>query len=300
MRQELDLREIIERIFQLLPTMPEHHRPDSELYLTLEKILQAYFLQYKGDILDVAPFDGMVWPFEKLGYGTFTSYDFFGSLHEMPLYSFYWINRDIYKTALEIGANLGVDSIILSRFGYEVHSFEPDPLLYEKLVRNISLNQCKNIYTYQKAVSDRPGTVDFVRVLGQTAANHILGSRDFYGEAEYLKVEAITFADIGIQPDLMKINVEGHEKIIVPSISYPVWEKMDAFIEVHSEENTKSIFNYFLGTDINIFSQKTGWQKVKTLEDMPFLQRAGYIFVSKKQEMPWLCGRKIDKRGSTN
>ena len=285
MDKELDAKRIVEDIFHLLPTISQFHKPDSELYNVLNKIIKAYFSGYKQDILEVAPFEGMVWPHMSLGSGTFTSYDFF-ELHEMPLYSFYWINRDKYKIAVEIGANIGIDSIILNRFGYEVHAFEPDPLLYEIFLKNIQLNKC-NIQTYQKAISNAPGVVDFVRVKGNTAHNHILGAKDYYGDAEFIKVESITFEEIGVQPDLMKINVEGYEKYIVPSIKYPVWERMDVFIEVHNPENSKLIFEYFIGTNINIFSQKEGWQKVKKLEEMPLSSREGYIFVSKRQQMPW-------------
>jgi FkbM family methyltransferase len=286
MDQKLDAKGIVEDIFHLLPTVSQFHNPDSELYSVLNKIIKAYFSNYKKDILEVAPFKGMVWPHTNLGSGTFTSYGFF-ELHEMPLYSFYWINRDKYKVAVEIGANIGIDSIILNHFGYKVHAFEPDPLLHEIILRNIQLNKCKNIQANQRAISNAAGVLDFIRVKGNSAHNHILGAKDFYGESECIKVEAITFEEIGVQPDLMKINVEGYEKYIIPSIQYPVWEKMDVFIEIHSPENSKVIFDYFIGSNINIFSQKQGWRKVKKFEEMPLSSSEGYIFVSKRQHMPW-------------
>ena len=33
----------------------------------------------------------------------------------------------------------------------------------------------------------------------------------------------------------MKIDIEGYEKELVPSISLDVWENCDAFIEIHTE-----------------------------------------------------------------
>lgn len=219
-------------------------------------------------------------------FGNITSQDYF-ILHELLSYSFYWVNRNVYRTAFDIGANLGMDSIMLNRFGYEVYAFEPDPLLCEMLNKNISLNQCSDIHVYQKAISDRCGIVDFVRVKGNTTASHILGARSFYGETECLKVEAITIQDIGIYPDLMTMNVEGYEKNIVQSIDYPFWEKMDALIEIHNEENAEEIFNYFSASDINIFSQKLGWQKISKVEEMPTTYKEGHIFVSRKEKMNW-------------
>jgi len=284
MKQELDLREVIESIFRLIPGLTGFHSRENELYILLNTIVKTYFKNYKQEILDVAPLDGMVWPHISLG--NLTSYDFF-LLDELILHSFYWINRNRYRTAFDFGANVGIDSIILSRFGYEVYSFEPDPLFYKILVKNVSINQCKNIHTYQNAVSGSSGVVNFVRVKDNTTASHILGARDSYGEVDHLKVETITFQDIDVNPDLVKINVEGHEKNVVSSIDCNDWENFDAFIEIHNQENSEGIFNYFLGSCINIFSQKLGWQQVAKIEEMPMDNKEGYIFVSKKQEMPW-------------
>ena len=43
------------------------------------------------------------------------------------LYKYYSLNRNIYNTVFDIGANIGVDSIVLGTLGYKVHSFEPNP-----------------------------------------------------------------------------------------------------------------------------------------------------------------------------
>lgn len=284
MKQQLNLKEIVESVFRLIPELVAYHKRDHELYQTLNRIVRAYFSDHDKEILDVEPFQGMIWPHVSLG--NLTSYDFF-ALDEIVLYIFYFINRNRYKTAFDIGANIGIDSIILSRFGYEVYSYEPDPGLCDILRKNMSLNSCNGLHVCQKGISDKPGVVDFVRVKGNTTASHILGARDFYGEVEYVKVETMTFQEIGLLPDLMKINVEGHEKTVVSSIDYHDWEKIDTFIEIHDEDNGEAIYNYFLGTDLNIFSQKLGWQKAECLEDMPANNKEGYIFISKKEQMPW-------------
>jgi FkbM family methyltransferase len=278
-------KEKIESIFRLIPDLAPFHDRENDLYRRFSGIVEPYFTNYESDVIDVVPLDGLVWPHTSLG--NLTSYNFFCSFDEWILYSFYWVNRNRYRTAMDIGANIGIDSIILSRFGYEVYSFEPDPQLYQAFTKNLELNQCKGIHPYQKAMSDRAEVVDFVRVNGNTTANHIRGVRDFYGDAEFLKVETIAFQDVGVRPDLMKINVEGHEGTIVASIGIEDWREIDAFVEIHNQENGESIFRYFQGSGMNIFAQQLGWQKVVKLEDMPITNKVGYIFVSAKQEMPW-------------
>lgn len=284
MTNRLGYGEIVERIFRLLPQTAEFHSPTNELYKLFDNIINTYFMMNVHGKISIEPFKGIIWPYVSLG--NLSSYDLFG-LTGMIHYSFYYKNRNNYKIAYDIGANIGIDSIILDKFGYEVFAFEPDDMNYSVLLKNIELNCCKNIHTFPKAISNYTGTADFIRVKGNTTANHILGSRKFYGDVVKLKVETITFHDVGGSPDLMKINVEGHEKVIIPSIPVDQWEKCDAFIGIHDEENQRVIFNYFRKIDINIFSQKIGWKKVKEIKEVPATNKEGYIFASKKDVMPW-------------
>jgi FkbM family methyltransferase len=283
MTRNLDLKKITEGILQALPETSSFHRRDHKLYNILNELVKHYFENTEGDILEVEPFTGMVWPHMDLG--NLNSYCFF-TLDEMILYAFYWINRRNYHIAFDIGANIGIDAIILSRFGYDVHAFEPDPALYKIFVENMKMNKCQ-INTYNKGVSDKREVVDFTRVKGNMTANHIAGERNFYGETENIKIETMTFGEIGFIPDLMKINIEGHEKKLVPSISIDEWRRMDAFIEIHSPEDGRVIFDYFNGSEINIFSQKTGWGKIESFDDMVKNNKEGYVFISKKGKMPW-------------
>jgi len=276
--------EIVERIFRLLPETREFHSPANELSKLFDDIIHNYFLCHKQEHISIEPLKGIIWPHVSLG--NLHSYEMFRVIG-MIQYSFYYKNRKNYKIAFDIGANIGLDSIILNKFGYEVHAFEPDQQSYSILLKNIELNSCKNIHSYPKAISNYKGVANFVRVKGNTTASHISGSRDFYGDVDHLKVETITFQDVGVCPDLMKINVEGHEKEIIPTIKSDQWEKCDAFIGIHNEENQRVIYNYFQEIDVNIFSQKIKWRKAKSIEDVPVTNKQGYIFASKKDAMPW-------------
>ncbi len=280
----MDQAEIVERIIRLIPETCEFHSPDNELYKLFDEIIYSYFADKKQENLLVEPLKGIKWP--NICVGNIHSYDFFG-LTPMIHFVYYYKQRENYKVAFDIGANIGLDSIILNKFGYEVYSFEPDEQIYSILLNNLGLNSCKNIHTYPKAISDKKGKADFVRVKGNTTASHISGARDFYGDTDHFQVETITYDDVGVRPDIMKINVEGHEKEIVPTIPGDQWEKCDAFIGIHSEENQKVIYDYFQGIGVNIFSQKIGWKKAKTIEDVPATNKDGYIFASKKDVMPW-------------
>ena len=278
-------KEKMESIVRLIPEFIPFHGKDNDLYRRFSEITESYFTDFQGEVIDIAPVSGLVWPHTSLG--NLTSYNFFCSLDEWLLYSFYWVNRNRYHTVMDIGANIGVDSIILNKMGYKVYSFEPDPQLYNRFMDLSQLNNCRGIQSYNKAMSDSSGVVEFVRVHGNTTANHIKGVRDFYGDADFLEVETVSFQDLGVKPDMIKINTEGHEATIIASISLEDWRTIDAFVEIHNDRNGKDVFKYFEGSGINIFSQSLGWQKINSLEEMPVTNKVGYVFVSSKLEMPW-------------
>lgn len=58
--------------------------------------------------------------------------------------------------SLDVGANIGTHSIILSKLALngEVFSFEPQSLVYSLLQTNLLMNKCSNVTTYKFAVSE--------------------------------------------------------------------------------------------------------------------------------------------------
>ena len=186
-----------------------------------------------------------------------------------------------------MGSNVGIDAILMAKNGFSTYAYEPDPDLFGKMKKNLELNNCNNLKIFNKGVSDTNGTLAFIKVLGNENANHIEGTRTFYGDFKKITVDVIPFSEIDIVPDLMKINVEGHEKVIVPTIPKNIWQNSDTFIEVHDEENAKVLWDFFKSIKINVFSQKIRWKLVKNINDMPFSNKEGYIFVTKKNKMSW-------------
>ena len=87
--------------------------------------------------------------------------------------------------------------------------------------------------------------------------------------------------------DLIKLDAEGHEKEILLATTKEHWMKTDAIIEVENSDNAKTLYEFFEGIGINMFSQKLNWQMVKDVQDMPVGYREGSLFVTAKRNMPW-------------
>jgi hypothetical protein len=66
-----------------------------------------------------------------------------------------------------------------------------------------------------------------------------------------------------------------------------VWKRVDAFVEIGTPENARAVFDHFAGTVVNIFSQKRGWARSDSIDDVTFSCKEGSVFVSAKPVMPW-------------
>jgi FkbM family methyltransferase len=65
--------------------------------------------------------------------------------------------------ALDIGANIGWYSCLLDRLGtgaFDVYCFEPEPLNFAMLSRNIALNRAGHVHQQQLALGDSAGSID--------------------------------------------------------------------------------------------------------------------------------------------
>ena len=180
------------------------------------------------------------------------------------------------------------------KLGYRVLAFEPSTVNYEHLKTNLQKNICNNVIPHKKAISDHTGFVEFISVTGNLTASHISGSREYHGNVKKEKVETIAFRDLNVRPDFLKIDVEGHESVVIKSINYDDWENIDAIVEIHSETNAKEIFDYFYITEnlkrnnaIKIFSHKTLWREVINVEDMPKNNKEGNILITSKNKINW-------------
>ena len=282
--------EIFEKFFLALPTVTEYHAPGTPLYNFLKDVMRQeaenLFRQKKKQAVKFPPFGELNFPYHKMGaIDTLNLFD----LDELIIFSFYWQNRSKYRKVLDIGANLGLHSIILSKCGYSVNSYEPDCLHFKILKENLGLNNISKVKPYNMAVADKDGIVDFIRVLDNTTGSHIVGSKpNPYGKLEMVSVKTSAFKKILKGFDLVKMDVEGFEKTIIVSTDKGDWKDMDGLLSVHDVENAKVLFKHFSDLGVNLFSQKVGWRKAVCVKDMPMNHYEGSLFVSTKKKMPWL------------
>lgn len=265
-----------------LPKMVSVHKRGSDIYNLLQKLLRKEIeQQFMNDARyrNTQPFGVIDFPYHNMGnVDTLNLFD----LDELIIFSFYWSNKARYKNVADLGANLGLHSIMLSKCGFNIKAYEPDNLHFSILQENIKNNNCHSVELFNNAVSDSEGEVEFVRVLGNTTSSHIMGDKNPYGDLETIKVKTCEFKKIIAWADLIKMDVEGHEFVLVSSTDKSDWENTDAMIEISHEENAKKVFDFFNSIGVSMYAQKILWEKVTKLEDMPTSYKEGTLFVSNR------------------
>lgn len=290
MKNNNNIENLLDSILKVLQEDPICHVPNTPKYnqIDLSAKLAAETLFGKSGIesVDFGQFGQIKFPYFEMG--AITSVDLFG-LDELIIFSFYWNHSSLYKRTADLGANIGLHSILMEKCGYEVVSFEPDPKTFARLEMNVSLNS-KNgkITPKQKAVSIENGTLEFTRVLGNTTGSHLSGAKpNPYGDLERFEVDTESFNDIMKRVDLLKVDVEGHEAAILTNTSREDWKAVDAIVEIGTAENAEQVYKHFSNIGVNLFAQKNAWERVTKISDVPVSYKEGSLFISVKDKMLW-------------
>lgn len=275
-------------LFEVLASLSSHHKPQSPLWKILNEAasqaVEEAFSSADAVKSSFGPFGQLAFPYVEMG--AINSKHLFG-MDELILFAYYHANRHHYSKVVDFGANIGLHSIMMSRAGFDVRAFEPDDYHAQLHNKNTKLNDVTPDL-HRSAIGLEDGTLDFVRVLGNTTGSHIKGAKkDPYGELETFSV-AVEAAEPHLRwADFAKIDIEGLEATLISGLPKDIWLSTDAMMEVGTAENAAVIFDYLHASDVNMFSQKTNWSKVEKVEDLPTSHREGSLFLTGKESMHW-------------
>ena len=122
-------------------------------------------------------------------------------------------------TFIDVGANIGYFTLLCSRLAHTVYAFEPVPAVFERLSRNISLNNCNNVRAFQCAVSKERTRLRFFE--SKISDGHDSTVRRFEHDKSIF-VDAVTL-DETLEPSarniVMKVDAEGSEMDVLQGAS---------------------------------------------------------------------------------
>lgn len=168
-------------------------------------------IEIQGSKMYVNP-KGLPQRFKK----TFRPFVFQGVWEEMTTELFKKLVKE-GDTVVDLGANMGYFSLLASRLVGEkgkVYAFEPEPVNYGLLVKNIELNGYDNIVPVPKAVSNVNGKVEFF-IHSTDSGRHVI--QDYNEKAEngnLIDAESVTLDEFfkdKSPPDVIKMDIEGAE-----------------------------------------------------------------------------------------
>ena len=240
-----------------------------------------------GEELFFAELGLIKFPFFKMG--QINSAKLFG-LDELILFAFYYTNRNRYKKTLDLGANIGLHTLIMKKLGFQVISYEPDSIHLAQIEKVMDLNDLSTEGLTPRAISDKRGTMDYIRILGNTTGSHLLGSKEeVYGPTEIFSTEVDDILEVLSQGnfDFVKMDVEGHEVVLLNRITTQSITSTDIMLEIGSEKNANAIFSILSDKKIPAYAQKTNWARVEKLQDLPSHHTHGSLFLSMQGPPNW-------------
>ena len=240
-----------------------------------------------GEELFFAELGLIKFPFFKMG--QINSAKLFG-LDELILFAFYYTTRNRYKKTLDLGANIGLHTLIMKKLGFQVISYEPDSIHLAQIEKVMDLNDLSTEGLTPRAISDKRGTMDYIRILGNTTGSHLLGSKEeVYGPTEIFSTEVDDILEVLSQGnfDFVKMDVEGHEVVLLNRITTQSITSTDIMLEIGSEKNANAIFSILSDKKIPAYAQKTNWARVEKLQDLPSHHTHGSLFLSMQGPPNW-------------
>lgn len=165
---------------------------------------------------------------------------------------------------IDFGANVGVSLYYFSKKypNFDIYAFEADPFIFEYLKYNVKQFDNGHIHLFNQAVSDKNGRMEFFSEKSD-AGHLVLFDKDSTSDlSNIISVECIdanAFLSRFSSIDMLKIDIEGAERFVLPAIKTQLSLVDNLFFEYHSEANNsqclvdlleelKGVFRIYINT----------------------------------------------------
>jgi FkbM family methyltransferase len=147
----------------------------------------------------------------------------------------FWCDKP-NPTILDCGSNIGVSVLRFKQLfpQSKITAFEADPLVCQKLKRNIKTNKADNVEVVEAAVWTQKGTVNFSMDHDQSGRVEVNENEILEGNTSIEKTNSIRLADYLNEPiDFIKLDIEGAEFDILRDCSSKLKNVEKIIIETH-------------------------------------------------------------------
>lgn len=158
------------------------------------------------------------------------------AVEDLELFHLYKNIASKKNILVDIGANIGLHSLIWQKYGGKSIGYEPDPVTFKKgldlfRINNLDLKEDKNktikmfsnqnLNYYNLAIGGESNNnfEEFVRFEDNPTGNHLKGRKNnLYGNYEIIKVPILDVSNINCDVNYIKIDAEGADLEILSQI----------------------------------------------------------------------------------
>lgn len=108
--------------------------------------------------------------------------------------------------AVDLGAHIGLYTVLLSRKATQVIAFEPTTFTRKVLNETLKVNDCNNVTVRPEMVTDVSGSGTFYET-----ENSVSNANSLVRVGNPISVSAIALDDLNLKVDFLKIDIEGAE-----------------------------------------------------------------------------------------
>jgi FkbM family methyltransferase len=185
------------------------------------------------------------------------------------------------RTTLDIGANVGMNSVEYADFSDLVYSFEPHPDTFQMLTTTIHANNLKNVILYNEGVGNKKTSIAMKVMLNNDGQNCMARS-DAFANGPIVTVNTIDSKNIQ-NVDVIKIDVEGFELKVVEGARKTISESRPVIqaevIASHMrryEDSPQGLYDFLINLDYRCEDYKgkilsTTYVKEKGIADTFFI-----------------------------
>ncbi|MFC1850233.1 FkbM family methyltransferase [candidate division CSSED10-310 bacterium] len=176
---------------------------------------------------------------------------------------------------IDVGANMGYYSLLAAKLvgqAGQVHSFEPNPRMFQELTYNVELNGFSNISLNSQALADKPGQARLSRYDKGEEVYCSLSNSSYPG------AEIIGYDDVSVQTldnyinkngidkvDLIKIDVEGAELMVLQGAQNLLSDSRKLIVMLEFDQRLCDAFDYTVNDILQTLEEYDF--KVYTLSD---------------------------------
>ena len=221
---------------------------------------------------------------------------FFGDYEGQTIKMWYEICKKLqYKTILDIGAYTGLFSLVaaLVNPNAKIHAYEPNPVTFGFLKKNLSLNNFKNIKINNFGLSTKDGNLEFYNY-GETFSPGMTSVNSKFVKSN-LKSSIFEIADLLVvakklnrKIDLIKLDIERAELPLLEHARKIIYENRPTiFCEILENKMYSSFQNFFEEMEyeyIQISDSKKQYFFTRQIIDKEYIGRNWIIYPKEQKE----------------